>query len=307
MSAAFHSSPAARTVDATALLHISARLQAATEPPWLHQEVARRMADRLPIILLQPQRVLDWAGHPGAAEARLRQAYPKAAVLALQPLAAAVGQPAQRATPEAPWWSLERWRSAAQPTLTEAQLEPGCADLLWANMALHHRADPESTFKAWHRALAVEGFVMFSTVGPGTLTALHALYKAAGWPPPFAPFVDMHDLGDMLVGAGFADPVMDQDLLTLTWPTATAALAELRQLGGNAHPLRTPGLRTPAWRRRLLHLLGETQRSDGRVALDFEVIYGHAFKPLPRARVATTTHVAVEDLRRMARSQKPSR
>lgn len=290
-------------------------MQSAAQPPWLHQEVARRMAERLPIILLQPRRVLDWWSHNGASADCLRQAYPKAALTALQLPRREVVREALRATQDAPsvpahlppWWSVQRWRAAPQPALTEAQLEPGCAELLWANMALHHLADPERAFQAWHRALAVEGFVMFSTVGPGTLTGLQALYKAAGWPPPFAPFVDMHDLGDMLVGAGFADPVMDQELLTLTWPTPAAALAELRQLGGNAHPLRAPGLRTPAWRSRLLDLLAQTQRSDGRVALDFEVVYGHAFKPLPRVRVAATTHVAVEDLRRMARSQKPAR
>jgi malonyl-CoA O-methyltransferase len=110
----------------------------------------------------------------------------------------------------------------------------------------------------------------------------------------------MHDLGDMLVAAGFAEPVMDQEPLRLTWATPHAALAELRSLGTNADPARFAGLRTPRWRARLHAALAERAQADGRVALGFEVVYGHAFKPAPR--VAGETRVAVDDLQRMARA-----
>ena len=66
-------------------------------------------------------------------------------------------------------------------------------------------------FERWQRALAVDGFVMFSCLGPGTLRELRALYARLGWRAPAQDFIDMHDLGDMLVHAGFADPVMDQE------------------------------------------------------------------------------------------------
>ncbi len=94
----------------------------------------------------------------------------------------------------------------------------------------------------------------------------------------------MHDLGDMLVQAGFADPVMDQETITLTWDSPQALLAELRSLGGNASPLRCAGLRTPRWRARLLRPWNERAGADGRLALAFEVVYGHAFKAAPRPR-----------------------
>ena len=296
----------ARAVDAAALSRISRRLQLAAQPPWLHAEVGRRMADRLPVIRLQPPRVLDWWSHSGGSAAHLRQVYPKAELLLLEPDAPDAAGSAVAAV-RTPWWSMQRWRAQEPAVLTASQVQPACADLVWANMGLHRWADPQQAFQHWHRALAVDGFLMFSTLGPGTLTALQSLYTRAGWPPPFAPFVDMHDLGDMLIGAGFADPVMDQETLTLTWPTPAAALHELRQLGGNAHPLRADGLRTPRWRQQLMDGLAQTSGPDGRLALTFEVIYGHAFKPLPRARVAPTTHVAADDLQRMARSRRPAR
>jgi malonyl-CoA O-methyltransferase len=145
---------------------------------------------------------------------------------------------------------------------------------------------------------------MFATLGPGTLGGLRALYASQGWPAPFAPFVDMHDLGDMLIHAGFADPVMDQEQITLTWPTAAAALNELRGLGGNVALGRGGGLRTPRWRDRLTSQLAARCIQGGRVALDFEVVYGHAFRPAPRPRLAAETTIPLGDVQAMARARR---
>ena len=112
----------------------------------------------------------------------------------------------------------------------------------------------------------------------------------------------MHDLGDMLVQAGFADPVMDQETLTLTWENPRALLAELRSLGGNASPTRWPGLRTPRWRERLHAALQSLAGLDGRLRLSFEIVYGHAFKAPPRAPLSSGTAVSLEDMRAMVRA-----
>jgi malonyl-CoA O-methyltransferase len=117
----------------------------------------------------------------------------------------------------------------------------------------------------------------------------------------------MHDLGDMLVGAGFAEPVMDQESLRLTWATPAALLAELRGLGINADLSRHAGLRTPRWRARLESALAERAGADGRIGLEFELVYGHAFKPPPRLRVAGQTQVSVDELQRMARAGRRDR
>jgi malonyl-CoA O-methyltransferase len=139
---------------------------------------------------------------------------------------------------------------------------------------------------------------------------LRELYAKECWSSPHAPFVDMHDLGDMLVHAGFADPVMDQEVLTLTWATPAAALHELRQLGGNADRARYPGLRTPRWRGRLEQALADAagpaadHATRGRIALPFEIVYGHAVRPPPRAPLAAHTQVALDDLRSMLRARR---
>jgi malonyl-CoA O-methyltransferase len=284
-----------RAIDDVALARTQGRQARASAAPWLHAEVARRMAERLQVIRQQPETVIDWWAHAGASQALLAQVYPQARLLCVEAIAPVV-EPTR-----APWWSAERWRREA-PALAEAELQPGAGQLVWANMMLHAVPDPELQMKQWRRALAVQGFLMFSTLGPDTLAGLRALYREAGWGSPHAAFTDMHDFGDMLVAAGFADPVMDQERLTLTWATPEAMLGELRTLGGNADPARFAGLRTPRWRSRLLAVLCERAGPDGRISLEFELVYGHAFNPLPRAKVIGETRVALDDLRTMARS-----
>lgn len=318
---------ARRPVDAAALAHIQRRLlggaaplrPAAAEPsappagpvpalradgpaqaPWLHGEAARRMAERLPVIKLKPERILDWGAFLGGSHEVLARTYPQAQITAVEPHAAR--RDATAAALQRPWWSASRWRGTAPQALSVEQVAPGSGQLLWSNMGLHGVVDPQAEMVRWHRAVAVDGFLMFSTLGPGTLRSLSALYAAQGWPPPMAPLVDMHDLGDMLVEAGFADPVMDQETLTLTWVSPEALLAELRQLGGNVDPHRAAGLRTPRWRDRLCTLLAATAEPDGRIGLDFEIVYGHAFRPAPRARLAARTEVPLADMRAMMRS-----
>lgn len=288
-----------RPLDAKALARVRARLQKAAQPPWLHGEVARRMAERLAVIRQQPDTIADWGAFLGASREALAQAYPQARLLVIED--DAWRRDANAAALAQPWWSPRRW-TAATTALTVAELKPGQAQLLWANMGLHAAEDPQAVMRQWQRALAVDGFLMFSTLGPGTLSSLRGLYARQGWGAALAPFVDMHDLGDMLIEAGFADPVMDQETITLTWPSPEALLSELRTLGGNVAHDRHAGLRTPRWHRRLREGLAALADRGGRVAMDFEIVYGHAFRPPPRPRVAARTEVPLDDLRAMARS-----
>jgi malonyl-CoA O-methyltransferase len=290
----------ARPIDRVALQRVRARLRAAPEAPWLHGEVARRMAERLPLIKLQPQRVVDWWAPLGASREVLERACPQAALIDVVETLDAGGGPSAR-----PWWQ-RLWKRPREVVL-EDRLPAADCQLLWSNMGLHLESDVEGLMKRWRQALAVDGFLMFSTLGPGTLDELRALYHVNGWSSPMAPLVDMHDLGDMLVHAGFADPVMDQETLTLTWATADEMLAELRDLGANMDPRRCAGLRTPRWRERLTGELEKRRNPQGRLGMRFEIVYGHAFCPVPRPRVAERTTVSVDDLRTMARSgRKPT-
>ncbi len=295
-----HDSTPARPLADTAVEHVLRRLARLPEPPWLHGEVARRMAERLGLIKLRPQRIVDWWSFLGASEAVLRAAYPNAEIVAVEPHAEGVER--HRAAHRLPWWSPKRLRGAGVQVVREGDAIGAPAQLVWANMMLHMVKDPPSSMARWQQALTADGFVMFSCFGPDTLRELRALYARLGWPTPAPAFVDMHDLGDMLVHAGFADPVMDQETLTLSWATPQALLAELRTLGGNVAVDRMRGLRTPRWKATLERELQSLRGSDGRLSLSFEIAYGHAFKALPRVQAGQPTTVSLDDMRALVRS-----
>jgi malonyl-CoA O-methyltransferase len=290
----------ARSLDMRAVNLALNRLAGHGESPWLHGEVARRMAERLQLIRLQPQRIIEWWPAWGGGHQLLGMAYPHAARVWVEPTPAWLEKAVRLG--RSPWWSPRRWTAGMPEAVLEQSGIPGEAQLLWSNMMLHAVADPPALMARWQQLLAVDGFVMFSCLGPNTLRELRDLYRRLGWPSPTADFVDMHDLGDMLVQTGFADPVMDQERLTLTWADPGALLTELRQLGGNASPQRHEGLRTPRWRARLEQELRSLAGPDGRLQLSFEVAYGHAFKAAPRVKTAGVSTVSLDEMRALVRA-----
>jgi malonyl-CoA O-methyltransferase len=154
--------------------------------------------------------------------------------------------------------------------------------LVWSNMALHWAADLQSAIGEFHRVLEVDGLLMFSTLGPDTLKELRSAFSAVAGGPHVHGFIDMHDLGDMLVGAGFAAPVMDTETLTLTYTGVDAMAADLRSTGQTCSlASRSRGLLGRRhWQEVQASL--EKHAREGRLPATMEVVYGHAWKPAPR-------------------------
>lgn len=275
--------------------------------PWLHEEVARRMESRLSCILRTPQTWVHWQPWQGGLEAHrlLLQRYPHSFSYLVQETDAQNGWLRDQLQPA--WWSRARWR----PQQYYQRPEQPC-QMLWANMALHQSADPLRLLQLWNQWLEIDGFVMFSCLGPDTLQELRALYERMGWPPATQEYTDMHDWGDMLVQAGFAEPVMDMERIRLSYSSPDALVSELRQLGRNTHIQRHAGLRGRAWRDRLYQSIAEQlpdTAQGGRLVLTFEVIYGHAFKPAPRIKPKPETTFSLEQMQDALRksSQNPKK
>ena len=261
------------------------------------------MAERLQWIKRTPKAWADWDPIRGgtATHALVRKHYPQARVYIVEDQRDRLAMAQDQLGPRG-------WRKFLPPPLREGRgggtvfdhPPPGSVEMLWSNMELHMAADPQSLMRQWHQALAVDGFLMFTCLGPDTLKELRAVYAQQGWPPPAHEFTDMHDWGDMLVHQGFAEPVMDMERIRLGFDSAERLLEELRGLGANLHPDRFAGLRGRGWRRRLEHALDRGARgADGKLTLTFEVIYGHALKPLPRARVGEQSAVSLADMKTM--------
>ncbi len=155
-------------------------------------------------------------------------------------------------------------------------LKSGSIDMLWSNLALQWCNDLDATFAGMHRALAPDGLLMFSTFGPDTLKELRLAFGELDGYPHVSRFPDMHDIGDALVCAGFSAPVMDMDMLTLTYDDLAALMRDLKAIGAhNAAAGRRQGMMGKGgWRR--LQALYETFRRDGKLPATYEGVYGHA-------------------------------
>jgi malonyl-CoA O-methyltransferase len=246
----------------------------------LQREVAARMLARLDYVKLAPAVVLDAGSGTGHGGELLRRRYPRALQVALD---IAPGMLA-RARSRAPWWR-RALGGAPRPVcgdLERLPLAAGSVDLAWSNLTLQWCNDLPAAFAGVQRTLRTGGLFMFTTFGPDTLKELRsALGRADGY-THVNRFVDMHDIGDLLVAAGFADPVMDMEFITVTYPAFDALLREIRAIGAhNATRGRRRGLMGKrAWQAAREHY--ESLRRDGALPATFEVVYGHAWKPAPR-------------------------
>jgi malonyl-CoA O-methyltransferase len=155
-------------------------------------------------------------------------------------------------------------------------------DLVWSNLALHWHPQPDRVISEWRRVLRVDGLLMFSCFGPDTFKELRSAFAAVDDRPHVLPFVDMHDFGDMLINAGFSTPVMDMETIGVTYQSVEKLLADVRAWGGNPLAIRHRGLQGRSAWARIMHALEQNRQPDGRITLSFEVIYGHAFRPVSR-------------------------
>lgn len=223
----------------------------------MEAEVGTRMLGRLDYVKIAPRRILDAGSGPAREAKALMRRYREAQYLALDYALPMLRDGRRR------FFEKKIFLCADMARLP---LAAGSIGLVWSNMALHWAADLAAALREFERVLAPEGLLMFSTLGPDTLKELRA---AAGDARVHA-FIDMHDVGDMLVAAGFVAPVMDMEMIEVEYTRNKDLLTDLRASGQtSARADRARGL---AGRR-----LGARLRALGPRAT-FEVVYGHAWK-----------------------------
>ena len=258
----------------------------------LHQEVAARMLERLDLVRLAPQVVLDAGCATGRLTGALAKRYPGARVVALD---LSPRMLVQRWPPRPRLARLLRAPAAGLPVCGVRERLPlatGSVDLVCSSLALHWSAAPEQVVREMHRVLRRGGLLMFTTLGPDSLKELRAALPDSA--ASVHVFADMHDVGDLLVRTGFADPVMDMEHIILTYPDLAALLRELRAAGGASARSDLPrGLRGRAWLQRLAQRY-EAQRDGDRLPATFEIVYGHAWKPEQASRASADGRAVVQ-------------
>lgn len=259
----------------------------------LQNEVCRRMLARLDYVKLAPATILDAGSGTGNAVSGLLARYPGARVIALD-LALAMARHARARRPR--WRALFEWRgprlAAVCGDIEQLPLSSACAEMIWSNLAIQWSNEPTRAFAEMHRVLAPGGLLMFSTFGPDTLRELRVAFRSVDAHTHVHRFTDMHDVGDMLVACGFADPVMDMEIVTLTYADVRELMRDLKAIG--AHNM-TRGRRATLAGKSLLARVAqnyEPVRRAGRLPATFEIIYGHAWKPAPR--IGPSGHPVIE-------------
>ncbi len=238
------------------------------------EELSARLLEHLEPVRMEPERVLDLGAGTGDLARKLARRYRKSRVLALDLSESmlAVARAKRR-----------RLFSRQQFVCGDAEklpLQSACVQLVLSNATLQCCTRPDAVFAEVLRVLAPGGLFMFSTLGPDTLTELRTSFARVDDLPHVHAFMDMHDLGDALVRAGFADVVMDSARLTAEYQSVEELLRELKATGAsNAYSHRRRGLTARGKLERLARAY-EDQRRNGLLPATFEAVFAHAWKPV---------------------------
>lgn len=258
---------------------------------FMRREVAGRMHERLALIKVNPIRILEAGCGEGADISLLNERFPDAHLLAVD--ASLNMLRAGRYQQNVSSTSFKRLLNKILPHKKEgrfdadlingnfAQLpfENNALDVVWSNLALHWHPQPDNVLAEWKRILRMDGLLMFSCFGPDTFKELRRAFTLIDHPVNVLPFIDMHDYGDMLGWAGFAAPVMDMEMMTVTYDSVARMLEDVRAFGGNPLWTRGPGLMGKEKWRVVVGELEKMRLENGKIPLTFEVLYGHAFRP----------------------------
>ena len=265
--------------------HFDAKASAYESSAVLQREVCHRMLERLPLVTLKPEVVLDAGTGTGWGMQGLMQYYKSARVIAMDM--------------SLPMLQQSRAKSSffRRPKLlcADAQAIPladESVDLVFSNLMLQW-CQPEQVFAEFFRILKPNGLLMFSSFGPDTLKELRHSWAQADSHKHVNDFVDMHDLGDALLAAGLAEPVMDVDMMRLTYKDARSVMQDLKAIGANT-PIdnRSSGMVTPRKFQRVINAY-EGFRSGGVLPASYEIVYGHAWKMKPRIKKTDNAEVKI--------------
>ncbi len=258
----------------------------------LQKTVREEMLNRLDLVKITPQTILDMGCGTGHASLALAHHFKKAQVLSLD-IAMGMLKKAQNIS------SIQKLKTL----LGIGQQQYLCADiehlpiadnsigLLWSNLAVQWCNDLDLVFSEAQRVLQPEGLLMFSTFGPDTLKELRVASHIDGEHVSVSRFIDMHDIGDALVRAGFSAPVLDVERYTLTYDDVMDVMRDLKAIGAhNAADGRTRGLQGKGFLKNLTDNYEKFRQGDkaqgGKLPATFEVVYGHAWKVTPKQKIS---------------------
>ncbi len=256
----------------------------------LQREIGQRLLERLESIRYTPKQILDVGAGTGYCTLKLHRYFPKAKLVALDMAHNMLKLARQRM----PYWSRLRRRCGFIVGDAESlPLADASVDMIFSNLTVQWCNDLPRVFAEFKRVLAPGGMLLFTTFGPDTLRELRESWRLVDGYSHVNGFFDMHDIGDALLHAQFAEPVMDVERLTVTYQDLMTLMRDLKHLG--AHNVTQHRNRGLTGRRRLhqLQQAYEVYRQDGVLPVSYEVVYGHAWVAQAQAVRSDTNTVSI--------------
>ena len=253
----------------------------------LQKQVREEMLNRLDLVKINPQVILDAGCGTGAASHALQKRFAKSQVVSLD-FALPMLQKTRSTSYQVGMLSqLKSMFGVTNQSLLCADIESlplanASIGFVWSNLAIQWCNDLDAALQEFHRVLQPEGLLMFSTFGPDTLRELRIATSQQsadkGGFTSVSRFIDMHDIGDALVRAGFSAPVLDVERFTLTYDDVKSVMRDLKSIGAhNATDGRARGLLGRGFLKSL-EANYEQFRTNDKLPATFEVVYGHAWR-----------------------------
>ncbi len=233
------------------------------------EHIAQKLDERLALLAIQPATILDLGARNGYMQSRLKTRYPNAQLLQIDPAGMPLEKPGK-------WWQK---RVKPSPYVMSADphqlpLPDESIDLVVSNLLLPWCHAPQAVFNEVIRVLATDGAFMFSSAGPDTLQEYAEVWRSVDSATHVYGLSDMHDVGDAMMAAGFAAPVLDRGNLTVDYPNIDSLQSELRNLGAaNIAHGRRRGLMASGVRNKL-----RKNAPKGRMTVTLELVQGHGWK-----------------------------
>ena len=230
---------------------------------FLQDEVALRLSEKLNVIAINPEVVIDLGAGTGLLTSKLSQRLPHAQLVCVD-----FAQHSLQSNPA----QLKVCADAYQLPFANKSV-----DFIASNLMMQWCSDLKALFDECHRVMKPGGLMLFSTFGPDTLKELKRSWSVVDSDPHVNTFIDMHDIGDQMLQSGFNSPIMEMEKLTLTYDKVIDLMRDLKGIGAQTVHNRSKSLTGKAKFKQMIEMY-ESYRDEGKLPATYEVIYGHAWK-----------------------------
>jgi malonyl-CoA O-methyltransferase len=230
---------------------------------FLQNEIASRLAEKLKVISIKPQTIIDLGSGTGLLSNKTAEIFPNANLICVDFAQQSLLKNSQ---------NLKVCANAY-----ELPFSSNSVDFIVSNLMMQWCSDLKALFNECFRVLKPEGLILFTTFGPDTLKELKRSWSAVDNSTHVNNFIDMHDIGDQMLQSGFQSPIMEMENITLTYEKVLDLMHDLKSIGAQNVGNRSKALTGKTKFKKMIEMY-ESYRTDGKLPATYEVIYGHAWK-----------------------------